>query len=610
MKRYFVWFACAWIGGWAWLCNSKSNMIFADPASSRQLKLIVRASYLPGIPVLVRVEIVREDGSVDRDIWDATATLSIDNPGLSLDRDQITLRNGLGSILVTFTGSGDFTLTADVAGLQDSRSLLDWQNETILPAALDPDDSTLWSGIISIQNDLAIPSGHTLTIQPGTLILVEGVSSGTGGKDLIVQGTIESLGSETAPVTITAEDPAKAWGYIFHDQANPSLYQYTNITRAGHAPGVGGHTGAPPALRPRDSQITFQHCSITDHDGKIMSADGSDLIFQHCHLARAVMGPETHTTGLLFEDSYITEMFGANDNDAIYVHRQQDGQSIVFRRAVLAAGDDDGLDTLGPTVRVEDSIIRDFYDKGVSINKNDYVWLDHVLIVNNEIGIAAKNGHPFVHLDHVTIACRDTGEDIGIYAYRKQEPDAIVEYFVSHTIVVANDPVKSDYVPANSLDPLIRITYSNIYEEDWPGLGNINVDPLFVDSANHDYRLQSSAGSWDPNSLLWMNAAETSRCIDAGNPGSLLAEEPPALSNLRVNLGYFGGTTQASKTPNQWSLLADLDNDGLVSLSDYARQSFDWRKLGTRIPGDLDRNGAVEASDLMRADAEWLRQTS
>ena len=56
--------------------------------------------------VLVRLEVTNGHGSINRDLWNATATLSIeDNLGVNLDTDQIMLRNGLGSALVTFAGN-------------------------------------------------------------------------------------------------------------------------------------------------------------------------------------------------------------------------------------------------------------------------------------------------------------------------------------------------------------------------------------------------------------------------------------------------------------------------------------------------------------------------
>jgi len=466
--------------------------------SDLSTKLLARDSYLPGIGVLVRVEVVRSDGNVERELWDAVATLSVNNQGVNLSTNRIVLRNGFGSVLVTFIGSGDFILTANVNGMEDSRLLTDLSGEPITSiSGTLAGSSTLWNGIIHITDDLLVPSGHTLTIQPGTLVLLDGVSSGSTGTDIDVKGTIKSLGTASAPVTFTVSNPASAWGEIHHDYSAPSIYQYTNITRGGNSPG-GGHTGSGPVIRPVGSNVTFDYVSITDNVGKVMqSSSGSDLTFRNCQLARSVMGPEISNTALLFEDSWITEMHGPDDNDGIYIHSQSAGQNVTLRRGVIADTDDDGLDTLGSTVLVEDYIFRDCLDKGVSVFDGE-VTLDYVLIVSNGIGISAKaNSHSSaqVFLNHATLVCRD----VGIQSFNKYNPtDPLIEYFVINSIILAADPVQTDYDPAD-----IHIDYSLIGEM-WPGTNNINHDPLFVDSVNNDYHL-----------------LENSPCINAGNDDGL-----------------------------------------------------------------------------------------
>ena len=49
------------------------------PVADLKTKLMVRNSYLPGIGILVRIEVMRPDGNIERDLWNATATLSVDN---------------------------------------------------------------------------------------------------------------------------------------------------------------------------------------------------------------------------------------------------------------------------------------------------------------------------------------------------------------------------------------------------------------------------------------------------------------------------------------------------------------------------------------------------
>ncbi|MGD8786702.1 MAG: C10 family peptidase [Phycisphaerales bacterium] len=91
------------------------------------------------------------------------------------------------------------------------------------------------------------------------------------------------------------------------------------------------------------------------------------------------------------------------------------------------------------------------------------------------------------------------------------------------------------------------ITYSDV-QDGWPGQGNIDNDPLFADPSNGDYHLKSRGGRWDPVSQSWVLDSVTSPCIDAGDPTTSFSLEP-VLNGGRVNMGAYGGTTEASKRP-------------------------------------------------------------
>ena len=87
------------------------------------------------------------------------------------------------------------------------------------------------------------------------------------------------------------------------------------------------------------------------------------------------------------------------------------------------------------------------------------------------------------------------------------------------------------------------VTYSDV-QGSYSGTGNINVDPLFVGGG--DFHLQSQEGHW--TSSGWVNDSQTSPCIDAGNPASDFSNEPSP-NGGRINMGAYGNTAQASKTP-------------------------------------------------------------
>jgi len=100
------------------------------------------------------------------------------------------------------------------------------------------------------------------------------------------------------------------------------------------------------------------------------------------------------------------------------------------------------------------------------------------------------------------------------------------------------------------------------------------------------------------------------------DPGNIWGE------NVRINMGAYGGTAEASMGPVGWGLLSDLNNDGVVNLLDYSFQAAGWlMKSGwtlpipghpdgipaPRRPGDLDRDGVVRLGDLWLMGCDWLK---
>jgi len=45
-----------------------------------------------------------------------------------------------------------------------------------------------------------------------------------------------------------------------------------------------------------------------------------------------------------------------------------------------------------------------------------------------------------------------------------------------------------------------------------------------------------------------------------------LGDEPNDVNNIRINMGAYGGTAEASISPLAWPLLADMNNDHKVDL--------------------------------------------
>jgi parallel beta-helix repeat protein len=196
--------------------------------------------------------------------------------------------------------------------------------------------------------------------------------------------------------------------------------------------------------------------------------------------------------------------------------------------------------------------------------------------------------------------------------------------------------------PAQIVRPYgnILISYSDI-QGGWPGQGNINADPCFVSAGywadpnnpdvpvepnkanaiwiQGDYHLKSQGWRWNWQQRQWDFDRITSRAIDAGNPGSSLGEEPMTIPddpgniygrNLRIDMGAFGGTAEASMPPHKWAILGDLTNDGTLDLLDLALWAENWLNSGCELAADLNRDRVVDLLDFTLLAEDWLHQTS
>jgi hypothetical protein len=507
--------------------------LLASHAATASVRMLTQNRYLPGIPVLVRVEGYTSDGARDRETWDSEAILSVDGLGITLSTNRIQMRNGMGSALVTFTGGSTFNLFATVGGVSVSRQMQNAQSLAVtkIGGTLSGGSST-WSGIINVTNDLII-TNHVLTIASNTLVLMNGVGSGAGGADIIVNAnaSIQSLGTELHPVTITCSNSfiTNRWGQIRHNNSLASFYRHTFINRAGRAPGE-GHTGQAPAVRSAGSTLTFESSTLSDlcettfgapgfgTPGKAMYAVGSTLTMNDCLLQRARSGPEIEGTALLFTNSYVMDMRGPDDSDGIYLHSQQAGQTIKLVDSVFADGDDDGIDTLGSTITVESCILRNWAStiedaKAISVF-DGFVDIRHCLITDCTVGVAAKTtSSARVAINNSTIANNATNV---LAAYKANAPGPVVELRITNSILTGGNPIHSDFDPASPVSTNFIIRYTDTGEA-WAGTGNIASDALFVNAAARNFRLRVD-----------------SPCINAGNPAS-----PTDVDGSAADMGYF-----------------------------------------------------------------------
>ncbi len=447
-----------------------------------------------------------------------------------------------GNLVSTTTDPGNFSLTATAGTLTATKSLtsLGAATGTTVSGTL-PAGTTDWSGVVRVTADVTVPAGATLNIAPGTQVLMTGTTGAgsTTGSDLIVTGgTINANGTAAQPVSITSSTADTRWGEINTGGAT-TTWKYCLISRAGHSPG-GGHTGTGPCVRLANGAVwTFEDGVISDLSGKTLTNGGNTtMTMRRSQFARCVMGPETDGSAITIQDSNFTDMLpsyresgSADDEDNLYVH-DSGGRPVLIQRSVFANAGDDGIDCLAGSLTVEDCIIRNINDKGLSLLQNN-ITVRRSRIIDCDFGISAKTqlGSEATTYTTTLESCTIVGEshpgnqsdqsggtywhNVGIHVRNKYgtAPNAQLVVNAKNCIISAITPMLNDYASGGVNFPLTTVSYTcfqdvagtNPVDPAPPtGTGVITADPLFVNAAGKDFHL--AAGS---------------PCIDTGDPALL-----------------------------------------------------------------------------------------
>jgi hypothetical protein len=188
-------------------------------------------------------------------------------------------------------------------------------------------------------------------------------------------------------------------------------------------------------------------------------------------------------------------------------------------------------------------------------------------------------------MDHTTLVTTRTPGvvDFGIQSHNKYgETRGQIIWNIFNCIIDATDPID---VQAPYLLSDVRVDHSNIFGESWPGQGNLNVIPAFVNPDQGDYHLQSQAGHWDCLRSEWVIDPATSPCIDAGSQADPIGHEAFPNGGI-VNMGVYAATAQASRSyfdgPVCDTIVAgDINGDCLVNFRDFALMAGHWAEDNT-----------------------------
>jgi len=468
---------------------------------------------------------------------------------------------------------------------------------------------TTWGPLQSpctVASELTVPIRTTLTILPGTTVLFpEGVR-------MVVRGCLTAEGTEEQPIRLTrAADHGRWLGVQFRDTIQDNRIRHALFEYARTDDGMIGIERSRLLL----DRVEFDHC-----DRRRIRTIDSSLIVRRCLFQDIFASNEAPTTDNLSEHIWGSGIpdggwlvieentFGLckGHNDAVDFDGPAQPHPIPhIRHNAFLGGGDDALD-LECDALVEGNVFtnyrKDQYNRAsgesnvLSAGAGKHYTLQNNVFVNGQHIAQVKD-------DAFLTFTNNTAVDIS---------GAVIYFDLD---LPGRRPGRGAHV-ANSIFWRAPIAFAGVVEQTdlavdysclpsaWHslGVGNIDADPLFV--ADGDCHLKSEAGRWNAEARGWVFDEVASPCIDAGDPNAdWTAELWP--NGGRIDMGAYGGTSQASMSLSVVGEDADLDHNAAIDAGDLQRLSLRWLANTSPLTEDLNRDGLVDLRDFSRLAVKW-----
>ncbi|MGV3636962.1 MAG: lamin tail domain-containing protein, partial [Flavobacteriales bacterium] len=422
--------------------------------------------------------------------------------------------------------------------------------DTTLAAAASP-----WYGL----EDVVILPGARLTVEAGsTLLITDGVCFDVQG-GLAMEGTaddrIQLLSDPSPSARRSLYGQQGKWGSI--QAASPSdsiLIRYTDIRDGSFGRDRALHYST---LSPYAADIVLHDASISQGLAPLIARGGSARITASTfHTFNSVNG----YISLYNMEAPVIEGCTFNGNNAINtdaIDLKGIEHGVVRHNLVrgFRGSNCDGIDLgiYSDSVLVENNLIHDCSDKGISIGSQSTALIRRNVIHDCDLGVAVKDSLAVAYLDQNTLF----GNRIGVACFEKSTLRGGGTAFVKNTIISASTDSSIAFDARSS----IEVDHSLSDRVPLEGIGNLNTDPLLVHPSTGNFELQPG-----------------SPCIDSGDPLSPLDGDGSAADRgaYYTHQGDFGLTVHINECNYHSSSLFDQG---------------DWIELKNRTDSTVDLSG-------------------
>ena len=439
-------------------------------------------------------------------------------------------------------------------------------------------ENTTWSGACVVEDTVTVPADTVLKIEPGTTVLMKDAT------EILVYGQLLAEGAEDKPIHFTRYAEGMSWKKIMFVEAADSRLSNCIIEYADSEGEHQDYYGTGPrtyheAVVALACHLDIENCIFRNLPDESGGADGDAIAIisddqdhpgeataniKGCEFLSIGQGVHTRFSYVLVEDCYFTGKRG--DNDDVDLWGESTPAPLIRNNLFLYPEHDDMINPTRCSAIIVGNVIAGCDDHGIVLRDKCFPVLMNNLIVDcRNAGVAVENSCDALLVNNTIVDC---GRGLRLFDLGRWgppynlNPGGGTATVINCIIWDCPQPVTladSSNTQIEDRGSHITVKYSDIEGGEsgisvsgsrstvtW-GPGNINTDPQFAGGGN--YHLKSRAGRWDASGRRWVTDNVTSPCIDTGDPDSPVAFEPYPNGGV-VNMGTYGGTTEASKSPS------------------------------------------------------------